>query len=171
MSVLVFLLRYCTCAVFCISGSTCVMSFAFTRSASASAIVNFARSVLDARPREKICPGEIEIRVVPSADIRAFTASWAPFPIATIAMTAPTPITTPSIVSTERILLARSAVIAIDRVSPTGIILDVLLLRLHQRPVGSYCFHLAMHHQPSTLRARWTCRVTPGELWWREARP
>ena len=56
--------------------------------------------------------------VVPSELMRSFTAVCAPVPSATTAMTAATPITMPSIVSSERSLLARSAPSATRMISP-----------------------------------------------------
>ena len=50
--------------------------------------------------------------------MRSFTALCAPVPSATIAITAATPITMPSIVSSERSLLARSAPSATRMISP-----------------------------------------------------
>src|SRR5512140_2710011 len=55
--------------------------------------------------------------VVPSDEIRSFTACCAPRPSATTAITAPTPITMPSIVSSERSLLTRSALSATAMIS------------------------------------------------------
>src|SRR4051812_40181437 len=61
--------------------------------------------------------------VVPSAEMRSFTALCAPVPRATTEITADTPITMPSIVSSERSLLARSALMATLIVSPNSIVL------------------------------------------------
>src|SRR6266513_1180135 len=52
--------------------------------------------------------------------MRAFTDCWAPRPSATTAITAPTPMTTPSIVRNERSLLARNAPSATPMVSPSS---------------------------------------------------
>src|SRR5687767_2586924 len=57
-------------------------------------------------------------RVVPSALMRSRTACCAPRPSAIIAITAATPMTMPSIVRNDRILLARSAPSATRRISP-----------------------------------------------------
>src|SRR3954471_21610606 len=53
--------------------------------------------------------------------MRALTDSCAPRPSATTAITAPTPMTTPSIVRNDRSLLARSAPSATPIVSPSSI--------------------------------------------------
>src|ERR1035437_4077385 len=55
--------------------------------------------------------------VVPSAEMRSFTCFCAPRPSATTAITAATPMTMPSIVSSDRSLFARSAPSATRRVS------------------------------------------------------
>jgi hypothetical protein len=68
----------------------------------------------------RCCPGITVSSVVPSDEMRSFTAVCAPVPIATIAMTAATPMTMPSIVSTERSLFARSAPSATAIVSPNS---------------------------------------------------
>src|SRR4051812_14527490 len=97
-------------------------------------------------PGAKICPGETDNSVVPSALIRAFTDSCAPRPSATTAITAPTPITTPSIVRNERSLFALKAPSATPIVSPRSIrssCYDALTItarlchhRLRRRPDG-----------------------------------
>src|SRR5687768_7927874 len=56
--------------------------------------------------------------VVPRALMRSRTACCAPRPSAIIAITAATPMTIPSIVRNDRILLARSAPSATRRISP-----------------------------------------------------
>jgi hypothetical protein len=53
--------------------------------------------------------GVTQSTVVPRRAIRSLIDACAPLPSETIAITAPMPITMPSIVSSERILLARSA--------------------------------------------------------------
>src|SRR5512144_3187002 len=58
--------------------------------------------------------------VVPSDAMRSLTDCWAPRPSATIAITAETPITMPSMVRNERSLLARSASSATAKVSKIG---------------------------------------------------
>src|SRR5262249_15519364 len=72
-------------------------------------------------PPPRCWPGLIVSSVVPSAAMRSFTAFWAPVPSATTAMTAPTPITMPSIVSAERSLFARNAPSATLMISPMSI--------------------------------------------------
>src|SRR5688500_749305 len=69
-------------------------------------------------PRPNCCPGMIVSSVVPRALMRSRTACCAPRPSAIIAITAATPMTMPSIVRNDRILLARSAPSATRRISP-----------------------------------------------------
>ena len=53
-------------------------------------------------------PGRMRMRLDPSARICSATRAWAPAPTETMAMTAPTPMMMPSIVSMLRIMLTRS---------------------------------------------------------------
>src|SRR5687768_7460924 len=69
-------------------------------------------------PRPNCWPGMIVSSVVPRALMRSRTACCAPRPRAIIAITAATPMTMPSIVRNDRILLARSAPSATRRISP-----------------------------------------------------
>src|SRR5687768_1955735 len=69
-------------------------------------------------PRPNCWPGMIVSSVVPRALMRSRTACCAPRPRAIIAITAATPMTMPSIVRNDRILLARSAPSATLRISP-----------------------------------------------------
>ena len=70
------------------------------RAGAAEALPNAARLTLPEITRMTFCPG---------CAICASTWALAPLPIATIAMTAPTPMMMPSIVSTVRSLFRRSA--------------------------------------------------------------
>src|SRR5688572_20887108 len=81
-------------------------------------MVRRARESMAATPRPNCCPGMMVSKVVPSALMRSRTACCAPRPSAIIAMTAATPMTMPSIVRNDRILLARSAPRATRRISP-----------------------------------------------------
>ena len=69
-------------------------------------------------PKPRACPGTTVMSVVPRAAMRWFTESWAPRPSATIAITAETPITIPSMVRKARSRLAPSASRATRSVSP-----------------------------------------------------
>src|SRR5882672_10854017 len=71
-------------------------------------------------PPARACPGLTLTSVVPSAAMRSFTARSAPRPSATMAMTAATPITMPSIVRNDRSRFARSASSATVTVSPSS---------------------------------------------------
>src|SRR5688500_7905549 len=90
-------------------------------------MVRDARSVSAAIPVRTTCPGITVRSVVPSAEIRAFTDCWAPRPSATTAMTAPTPMTTPSIVRNDRSLFALRAPSATPMVSPSSMVWFSLL--------------------------------------------
>ncbi len=73
---------------------------------SASSAVNVGREPAACRmPPMLAAPGKTTSTFVPSAWICCSILCWAPCPIATIAITAPTPMITPSIVSKDRILL------------------------------------------------------------------
>ena len=63
----------------------------------------------DRRPPDVVLPGRTRRRLDPTEAIWAEIRSLAPAPIATMAITAATPMIIPSIVSTDRILFARSA--------------------------------------------------------------
>src|SRR5512143_4104495 len=67
-----------------------------------------------------MCAGITVRSVVPSAWMRSFTDCCAPRPSATMAMTAATPITMPSMVRNERSLLAPRASRATPMVSPSS---------------------------------------------------
>ncbi len=67
-------------------------------------------------PVVETLPGMTMIRFEPSPLIWLATELFAPVPIATVTITAATPITTPSIVSSERDLLRTSAVSASRKV-------------------------------------------------------
>ncbi|MGC4091648.1 MAG: hypothetical protein QM756_27960 [Polyangiaceae bacterium] len=60
-------------------------------------------------PPEVLAPGITMSKFVPIAAKACSTLDLAPSPMATMAITAPTPITTPSVVKNERILLRNSA--------------------------------------------------------------
>ena len=72
-------------------------------------------------PMPNAWPGITVSSVVPNAEIRSFTAFCAPLPSAIMAITAATPITMPSIVSSERSLFALSAPSATLMISPMSI--------------------------------------------------
>src|SRR5258705_4370155 len=77
--------------------------------ALASSSVSGARSLPEATPpTPRACPGMTVRSVVPSDAMRSFTDCCAPRPSATMAITAPTPITIPSMVRNERSLFERS---------------------------------------------------------------
>ena len=63
-------------------------------------------------PPDVLAPGNTTTRLVPSRSICLRTASLAPWPTATMAIKAATPMKTPSIVSAERIMLRQSACMA-----------------------------------------------------------
>src|SRR3990172_9538481 len=62
----------------------------------------------DRSPPEVVLPGRTRRRFDPTMEIWAAMRSFAPVPIATIAITAATPMTMPSIVRIDRIRFARS---------------------------------------------------------------
>src|SRR5438105_4245768 len=122
MLVFVLWLPSTTCIERDISGSTATSTVPRSSSACASAILSALRSDAEAiAPGPRCWPGTIVSMVVPSEAIRSFTDCWAPRPSATIAITADTPITMPSMVRNERSLFARSASIATVKVSKSGI--------------------------------------------------
>src|SRR5262245_24470123 len=92
--------------------------------AVASSTINGARSVADATgpPPPRAWPAFTVRSVVPRAAMRSLTDCCAPRPSATIAITAPTPITMPSIVRNERSLFACSASNATWIVSPKSML-------------------------------------------------
>src|ERR1035437_4741207 len=63
-------------------------------------------------PPDVLAPGSTTTRLVPSRSICLRTASLAPWPTATMAIKAATPIKTPSMVKAERIMLRQSACMA-----------------------------------------------------------
>ena len=79
------------------------MSGAWARSASASTSLSVMSRAVRLRPRE----GVTVICVVSEANW-SLKPAWMPLPSATSRITAATPITMPSVVSTERSRLARS---------------------------------------------------------------
>ncbi len=106
--VTVALLLYCGA-----TGSTAVASPAI---ASTSALVRLAElSCRPSREKPKLTMGDTVSRLEPSDSNWLTTCACAPLPTATSAITAATPITTPSMVSTERILWAVSALSATRR--------------------------------------------------------
>ena len=129
MSMFVFLLRHTTCSDLSCCGctaSTCGdrSSIAFT-----SSIVIFLAMFVWTPPCEMRC-ASICSTVVPRRAMRSLTDACAPSPSAIIVITAATPITMPSIVSSERSTLARSASSAIRTTS------SLMLLRLLLRGLG-----------------------------------
>ena len=63
-------------------------------------------------PPAVLAPGSTTTRLVPSRSICLRTASLAPWPTATMAINAATPMKTPSMVNAERIMLRQIACIA-----------------------------------------------------------
>ncbi len=84
--------------------------------ANASSLVTLTRFAL-ATPCQYDWPAETDRRSVPSALSWASTAACAPEPRAIIVITAPTPITIPSVVRNDRSLDARIAEKATQRIS------------------------------------------------------
>src|SRR5262245_61008319 len=78
------------------------------------------RSVMRTPPK-RAWPAKTVKTLAPSAAIRSCTAFWAPVPSATMVITAPTPMMIPSMVSSDRSLLARIARKATATVSPRSI--------------------------------------------------
>ncbi len=70
-------------------------------------------------PETFTVPGQITMMLAPRLWICSATRAWAPAPTATMVMTAPTPITMPSMVSALRILLTRRALTAIRALART----------------------------------------------------
>src|SRR6266700_3171229 len=83
-------------------------------------------------PLEVVLPEKMRITFCPRLAICASTCDFAPLPIPTIAITAPTPMIMPSAVSTERILFRRKARNATLNVDPT---LTVLVETLNRETV------------------------------------
>src|SRR3954451_1382296 len=77
------------------------------------------RSVMRTPPK-RVWPAKTVKTLAPSAAIRSCTAFWAPVPSATMVITAPTPMMMPSMVSSDRSLLARIARKATTTVSPSS---------------------------------------------------
>src|SRR3954453_6222493 len=71
-------------------------------------------------PPKRAWPAKTVTTLAPSAAIRSCTAFWAPVPSATMMITAPTPMMMPSMVSSDRSLLARIARKATTTVSPSS---------------------------------------------------
>src|SRR5574338_1280496 len=92
------------------------------------------RSVIRTPPK-RAWPAYTVKTFAPSAAIRSWTAFWAPLPSATMVITAPTPMMIPSMVSSDRSLLARIARKATATVSPisTSAASPGLLLLPHAR--------------------------------------
>src|SRR5215813_6095102 len=78
-------------------------------------------------PPAVVVPGKIINKLAPIDAKDCSTCAFAPSPIATIAITAETPMTTPSVVKNERSLLRKSAVADARRVSKN--VIDLSLLR------------------------------------------
>src|SRR4051794_22348875 len=68
------------------------------------------------------CPAKTVNTLAPRAAIRSCTAFWAPLPSATMVITAPTPMMMPSMVSTDRSMLALIDCSATATVSPSSIL-------------------------------------------------
>src|SRR5919112_2033711 len=68
------------------------------------------------------CPAKTVKTLAPRAAMRSCTAFWAPLPRATIVITAPTPMMMPSMVSTDRSMLARIDCRATATVSPMSML-------------------------------------------------
>src|SRR5690349_1319632 len=77
------------------------------------------RSVIRIPPK-RACPAKTVNTFAPRAAMRSCTAFWAPEPRATMVITAPTPMMMPSMVSSDRSLLARIARKATATVSPSS---------------------------------------------------
>src|SRR5215210_4669367 len=83
------------------------------------------------------CPAKTVNTLAPRAAIRSCTAFWAPLPNATMVITAPTPMMMPSMVSTDRSMLARIDCSATATVSPSSM--------LAPRSAGSGLTALLLH--------------------------
>src|SRR6266516_4316946 len=93
------------------------------RIASASSIFNVPAPPQPVRiPLEVVLPEKTKITFCPRLAICASTCAFAPLPIPTMAMTAPTPMLIPRAVSTERILFRRNARYATLNVGPIRIV-------------------------------------------------
>ena len=101
----VFLFAYLTWKLPCTPGATSVTSGISRAIACASSSVRFCWEPV-MTPREPRCPGITISRFVPIAENRSRTCFCAPLPIASIAITAPTPMMMPSIARNERSLFA-----------------------------------------------------------------
>src|SRR6476660_5468499 len=115
------------------------------------------RSVMRTPPK-RAWPAKTVKTFAPSAAIRSCTAFWARLPRATMVITAPTPMMIPSMVSSDRSLLARIARKATATVSPNNTSAGSagwLLLLAHARhgaaaaghPIGPLLHFLLRLHQ------------------------
>src|SRR5262245_40250785 len=115
------------------------------------------RSVMRTPPK-RAWPAKTVKTFAPSAAIRSCTAFWAPLPSATMVITAPTPMMIPSMVSSDRSLLALIARKATATVSPNSTSAGSagrLLLLTHARhrtaaagyPIGPLLHFLLRLHQ------------------------
>src|SRR5919206_4877665 len=112
-------------------------------------------------PSPRCWPGRTVISVVPRAAMRSLTAFCAPVPSATMAMTAATPMTMPSMVSAERSLFARKAPRATLMISPRSI----EALRPSARPAAAArAASGAAAAAPAALHARDAADVAPEAL-------
>ena len=99
-------------------------------------------AVGDPDPAEAALAGEDgEARWRPSAAMRSSTAFCAPLPSATIVITAPTPMMMPSMVSTDRSLLARMDWKATAIVSPSSMAQRVPGAARRRRPARLLLLH------------------------------
>src|SRR6266436_8085654 len=113
-----------TCVVETTSSLTPITPGTSRRIASASSIFNVPAPPQPVRiPLEVVLPEKTKITFCPRLAICASTCAFAPLPIPTMAMTAPTPMMIPRAVSTERILFRRNARYATLNVGPLRIYL------------------------------------------------
>src|SRR6266508_5103568 len=99
-----------TCVVEATSSLTPMTPGTSRRIASASSILRVPAPPQPVRiPLEVVLPEKMRITFCPRLAICASTCAFAPLPIPTIAITAPTPMMIPSAVNTERILFRRRA--------------------------------------------------------------
>ena len=89
------------------------------RSASVSSVVSVVAPKRNPPPPPSVSPGVMKIRLLPNPRTSCVMPCWAPWPAAISAMTAPTPMTMPSIVSPVRSLFVVSSCTAVRRISNT----------------------------------------------------
>ena len=121
------------------SGATSATDVARPRIASTSALVS-CRTLCCRPPREKpkLVPAVTVSRLDPRDANWLTTCAWVPCPTATSAITAPTPITTPSMVRKERILCTTSDCAATRR-TMNHFLMCAAPLSAHRRTVCPSC--------------------------------